>query len=360
MNDFKFGILDVVNLLSLKIRSSSHNGFYVDCPFCGGRKKGKMRIHTTMNYFTCYRCGESDGMLGLYAKLHGISTSEAFKKINNALFHGEKTSLHRTGFKEVSNFQEVKLIPTAAMDKCHIAYTYLLSFLTLSDFHKDKLLNRGLSEFEIRKNGYKSIPVFGIEKLINALTETGICLYGIPGFYFTKDGKCKTSLNPKLSGIMIPVKSIEGYVTGIQIRLDNPIDGMKYMWFSSSKYENGASASVSPHFVGTTETDAIYLIEGALKADIAHYFTKKTFLAVAGVTQSNSLVAPLKTLKILGFNKIVESFDMDKKTNANVEKALLKTTALVQSMGFEMLSLTWDSKYNGLDDYFYNKIISKQ
>ena len=39
--DFPFGIMDVVELLHLRIRRRQANSVYVDCPFCGDRR-GKM------------------------------------------------------------------------------------------------------------------------------------------------------------------------------------------------------------------------------------------------------------------------------------------------------------------------------
>ena len=41
--DFPFGIMDVVELLHLRIRRRQANSVYVDCPFCGDRR-GKMNV----------------------------------------------------------------------------------------------------------------------------------------------------------------------------------------------------------------------------------------------------------------------------------------------------------------------------
>ena len=42
--DFPFGIMDVVELLHLRIRRRQANSVYVDCPFCGDRR-GKMNVN---------------------------------------------------------------------------------------------------------------------------------------------------------------------------------------------------------------------------------------------------------------------------------------------------------------------------
>ncbi len=44
--DFPFGIMDVVELLHLRIRRRQANSVYVDCPFCGDRR-GKMNVNLT-------------------------------------------------------------------------------------------------------------------------------------------------------------------------------------------------------------------------------------------------------------------------------------------------------------------------
>ena len=40
-DEFPFNIMDVVELLHLRIRRQQSNSVYVDCPFCGDRR-GKM------------------------------------------------------------------------------------------------------------------------------------------------------------------------------------------------------------------------------------------------------------------------------------------------------------------------------
>lgn len=42
-HDFPFGIMDVVELLHLRIRRPSPQGVYVDCPICND-KRGKMHM----------------------------------------------------------------------------------------------------------------------------------------------------------------------------------------------------------------------------------------------------------------------------------------------------------------------------
>lgn len=68
--DFPFGIMDVVELLHLRIRRRQANSVYVDCPFCGDRR-GKMNVNFVKNVWqntansgtagtSLYRTGQLD------------------------------------------------------------------------------------------------------------------------------------------------------------------------------------------------------------------------------------------------------------------------------------------------------------
>ena len=86
--DFPFGIMDVVELLHLKIRRRQANSVYVDCPFCGDRR-GKMNVNFVKNVWRCNYCDEHGGMLMLYAKLNHTTNSDAFREICDALQTGD-------------------------------------------------------------------------------------------------------------------------------------------------------------------------------------------------------------------------------------------------------------------------------
>ena len=92
-HDFPFDITDVAELLHLRIRRPSPQGLYVDCPICND-KRGKMHINTQTDTWRCNYCDESGGMLALYAKVHSISTSTAYREISDALLNGVNLSDH--------------------------------------------------------------------------------------------------------------------------------------------------------------------------------------------------------------------------------------------------------------------------
>ncbi len=43
-DDFPFGIMDVVELLQVRVRRRSPEGIYADCPFCADRKGRFSRV----------------------------------------------------------------------------------------------------------------------------------------------------------------------------------------------------------------------------------------------------------------------------------------------------------------------------
>ena len=71
-HDFPFGIMDVVELLHLRIRRPSPKGVYVDCPICND-KRGKMHVNSQNDTWRCNYCDESGGMLSLYAIIPVLS-----------------------------------------------------------------------------------------------------------------------------------------------------------------------------------------------------------------------------------------------------------------------------------------------
>lgn len=145
--------------------------------------------------------------------------------------------------------------------------------------------------------------------------------------------------------------SIGGRISGVQIRLDNPVDGRKYFWLSSANDNMGVTSGSPVHFVGDPTSKVVYITEGPLKADIAHCLCGKTFAAVAGVNQHTRLNAVFQVLKQNGTQEIVEAYDMDKFQNEHVQKGCERLYELAAEHGFKVTRLKWDSKYKGIDDW---------
>ena len=359
-HDFPFGIMDVVDLLHLRIRRPSPTGVYVDCPICND-KRGKMHINRQNDTWRCNYCDESGGMLSLYARLHNMSTSEAYREIRDAMINGVGLSDYAVKYPDKPKVETIEDTPIADITVRHNTYSAFLSMLTLSKEHREHLNSvRGLPDEQIEKLGYKSTPPFYMcRSLANRLLQNGCQLEGVPGFY-QKDGQWTIASSTYTAGILIPARTRQGYISGFQIRLDVPLkneddppdkQGAKYIWFSSVGKPKGTSSGSPAHFVGDPDAGVVYVTEGLLKSDIAHYLMNRTFAATAGVNNMAQLELLLKELAENGTHTIIETEDMDKYRNEAAAKGALKLYELAKKYGMTCRGLNWNPNYKGADDW---------
>ncbi len=97
-DEFPFGIMEVVNLLNLRIRRQQANSVYVDCPFCGDRR-GRMNVNFVKNVWRCNYCDAHGGMLALYAELNHTTTSDAYWRLQKLCVTISKRNTHAPGMK---------------------------------------------------------------------------------------------------------------------------------------------------------------------------------------------------------------------------------------------------------------------
>lgn len=359
-HDFPFGIMDVVELLHLRIRRPSPQGVYVDCPICND-KRGKMHVNSQNDTWRCNYCDESGGMLSLYARLHNISTREAYREICDAMQNGICFTEYSVKNPDLPKVQTAESSPMADIAVRHKTYTALLSMLTLSKEHREHLNKvRGLPDEQIEKLGYKSTPPFYMcRSLANRLLQNGCQLEGVPGFY-QKDGQWTISSSTYTAGILIPARTRQGYISGFQIRLDVPLKndddppdrpGAKYIWFSSVGKPKGTSSGSPVHFVGNPDAGVVYVTEGLLKSDIAHYLMNRSFAATAGVNNMAEMEFLLKELAENGTHTIIETEDMDKYRNETSRKGSVKLYQLAKKYGMQCRGLNWNPNYKGVDDW---------
>ncbi|MCL2775836.1 MAG: CHC2 zinc finger domain-containing protein [Oscillospiraceae bacterium] len=350
-HNFAFDISDIAAILNMQAVRRNSASMDVNCPFCGDRR-GKMNINFEKNVFRCNYCGESGGMLGLYAKYMRISNSDAYREICEIL-RTPGYSARRTD--HTLSFSREKPQQKATPEQIHQTYTALLSMLSLSKQHRENLISRGLANEQIEQYGFRNTPITRIEQYPYMLIERGCTLCGVPGFYLDKtEQKWKMKMNAKCSGIVIPVVTVGGLTSGVQIRLDTSFNGCKYLWFSSASENMGVSCGSPVGFVGNMHYETVYVTEGYLKAVIAHCLSDLTFAAVAGANNYRNLADLFAVLKQNGVKEIVEAYDMDKMTNVQVEKGCWRLVELANEYGFKVRRITWDSAYKGIDDYLYS------
>lgn len=382
--EFPFGIMDVVELLHLNVRRQQANSVYVDCPFCGDRR-GKMNVNFVKNVWRCNHCGKYGGMLALYAELNHTTTSDAYWEIGEALcdnFQEEHTrsgnGAQRQAAGSGSSFSEARTAAAgysasglkiasqserASPAEIHQTLSLLMAQLTLRPTHREHLRSpkRGLSDAQIDELGFKSTPPsFLCRSITERLIKQGCTVQGVPGFYRDDSGRWTMSFYQKTAGILIPAIGFDGRLQGLHILLDVPLKhkddppekkGAKYIWFSSSSRKDGTTSGSPVHLIGDSSARVVYVIEGLLKADIAHCLTGRTFAAIAGAGNTSSLDSLFPLLAQSGTEEIIEAHDMDKYNNQATMDGAIKIYKMARTYGMNCRRLTWNPNHKGFDDW---------
>ena len=343
----QFDIVEVARKCGIQFKNSGNNSveYSARCPFCGDTKY-HLGLNRAMDRFHCFRCNEKGTSVSLYAKLHNISNKEAYKLISSS-----EPMLQ----EEMKNIIPNREMPIRPLTDRHNVYYELLSCLKLSEKHRFSLEKRGLSSVNIKQFMYRSIPTDSVlrREVLEKLSSK-FDLRGIPGFYIDEYGTARMYFK-KCGGIFIPVCNYEGYIQGLQMRLDVPAESneKKFRWFSSKNFPNGTGAKPWIHVVGDTNAKEACLTEGPMKADVSSVLSNgKLFLAVPGV---NSISYLTNVIRELGITKIYEAYDMDKRSSPQVKHALIELRNILNTLGVEWQSCSWNPNYKGLDDYFLAK-----
>lgn len=374
--EFPFGIMTVVEMLHLNVRRRLADSVYVDCPFCGD-KRGKMNVNFDRNVWRCNYCGNSGGMLALYARLNNMSNSQAYHEIWDALStgvaswgcedYGMKTAPATALIQGATASDQGKWgIPQsspASAQEVHRTFSRLFEMLTLSPAHRSHLRSekRGLTDEQIKQFGFKSTPPFFLcRSITERLIGQGCMVAGVPGFYQHENSYWTVKFTSRTSGILIPAVGMDGLIRGAQIMLDMPIRdkndppdkvGAKYIWLSSSSKNMGVTSGSPVHFVGKFPARTVYVTEGLLKADIAHCLMSRSIVTTAGANNVGALGEVFRTLAQAGTELIIEAQDMDKFRNPYIAKGSSKIYLMAKEHGMECRRLTWDPNFKGLDDW---------
>ena len=333
---------DVIRLLGLPAPPAGKSSYYIPCPCCDDKPKSRhLNINLQKNVFRCPRCGFSGGVLDLYAVFAGVPREEAYKALA-----GKRT--FRAPAPRVEKKPQAEENPLLDVDARHATYQALLSRLSLATDHRVNLLSRGLSPEEIHRLGYKTTPVLGFASLAKRLREKGLYLAGVPGFY---KNQSQWTLKIPGRGILIPVRDVQGQIQGLQVRLDN-VEKRKFRWLSSNGLEEGCGAKTWVHLAGEPRP-LVLLTEGPMKADVIHFLTGQTVLAVAGVNSLSQLKPALEKLQAAGMEKVMTAFDMDYLINPHVRAGQENLAHLLDQCGISYGTYLWDPRYKGLDDYIW-------
>lgn len=242
------------------------------------------------------------------------------------------------------------------------AYSLLLDLdgLSLTDDHKKNLLKRGLSDKEITRRGYGSLPKRGRARIAKKMLEKlgPDTLAKIPGFYMKEGegGRPYWTLGG-MAGLVVPVRDEAGQAVVLKIRPDEEGQG-KYLPLTSSKRKGAVQDGPGPgaliHFPLPPENSEnrdndgiIRVTEGELKADVATYLSGILTVSIPGVSTWRQV---LPALKKMGAKKVLLAFDGDARENVNVARAQKMTAQALEKEGFKVRVETWPAEYKGIDD----------
>lgn len=305
----------------------------------------------------CPICGHPDwcGFNSYLCSCMRVSEG-AFKHIT--LSNGQVAHLHRLQPGRIIPGQDREGVfsreaPLASIDTRDRVYRYFLRLLDLYPRHRQDLLRRGLSEFEIKRNGYKSVPDYVPPwKICRKLIQSGLDLTGIPGFYRAKSryGGSYWTFNSS-PAYFIPVLDAKGRIQALQRRMDDIRNG-KYMLFSGHSDQGGCSCGTPAHVARPKEVkdSRVWITEGQLKADIASVYLGAIVIGAQGATSWKPVVPEVLEL---GAKEVVIAYDRDQETNKEVARGKRMLAAELKKLGITVGEAIWEARSKeekGIDD----------
>lgn len=362
-SEIPFGIEYVRQVLGIRIVKAHAHSVDTVCPTCGHKC---LNINVQKNVYNCPACGECGNMFDLAALYWGCDRKEAYRRLMRdyeGIEPAQKAKIRQKAESDRSRVTD----PPAAPDERDAAYRALLDGIGLSGAHWEALIKRGLSEEDIERNMYRSYPQEGLGRLAKNLSEKGISLSHIPGFY---EEKGKTFLAAYRPGIMVPVTDEEGRISAFQVRMDEVSEnGGKYIWLSSGSRPGGQGVTgcrnigVTVYSGDGSPVKSAFLTEGPLKMDVvrslcAQRGVKTPFygIALTGVANQGQLAEVLGILKSRGLERVYEVIDMDLLEKKQVKRAADNIDRKIAEAGLTGIQWTWkglyrkDSSLKGYDD----------
>ncbi len=333
-----FSILTVARRSGLPVEDRALRQVHINCPFCGDRRR-RLYLYTDTNQFHCFNCRAHGNAVSLYARRTGLTYKNAYHELlEDSVLHFPQPAVQRPPERE-----------PAPLSQRDAVYRAMLGLLPLSAAHRDNLLTRGLTDEAIRQNGYRTLG-YGKElrDRIAAQLSTWFDLNGIPGFFYSQSAWRMCAY----SGLLVPVRAVDGRIQGIQIRRDN-VGRMKYAWMSSAGKPYGTGARSWIHVAGDRNKKQAVITEGAIKGDVSSILTDRSlFICLPGV---NAIAFLNDTLRELRVTQVWEAFDMDKRCNPQVQAAVIRLRQEMKKAGIPCRMMAWDPAYKGIDDFLVRK-----
>lgn len=394
-NDQEVTLYDLVGRLGIEYTKSNY--MHCFCPECAGTKPSEKKLHLdfTKNRWRCVRCSQSGGVLRFFSgfykgeidlpsgkKERGKLSGELreFMGINNAA--PSPPAARRTNRPQPPRVDEIYVAPDQHLNDVYTAMMQIPE-LQLLDKHREALRKRGLTDEQITRNGYRSVPetwkipsvyermyrdAGGNDRakelferfnsnqiklglmIAHRLIIKGYPLQGVPGFYRFGQFWCYWLV----PGILIPTRNYQGQIVIWQVRREKLKGDMaKYITVSKQGLPGHVTTEVSRcHFpLSNAPLDRkapVIITEGPLKADVASalFGSPTIFAAIPGVSTTNDLLRHCSLFKKISPNgKVMNAFDMDKLTNKNVRRGVKRLQEKFREQGIVMEDLHWGDSY---------------
>lgn len=383
----RFNIEDVARIHNLKIVRRSGQDILCVCPFCGdtrGKFALTVRKGSKSNLYNCFKCGAHGNAIDLHMELSrqeggpDYSGPDGSKKAARDIFraiNGDMTfeTAHFETEEAAKHVTESEKADDETVSRANYA---LLRCLKLEPEDKKDLLRRGLTEADIKRFNFKSMPKDpgAVESL---LVKAGITLKGVPGHYKNKKGVWAMALPGNKdsgewkpdTGYFCPAYDGErNLLLAFQTRPQHPKNGCKYLWFSSAGREAGVSSGAVATYLPGEHDNIVIITEGILKATVI-YCLLKGQVTIIGVPGVKSIKSAEGYLERCNGSVVFEAYDMDKltvsddpdvqKKTAGIMEAAQKLQETVRDYGMPVHGLKWDvdetghwkGNYKGLDDF---------
>ena len=223
-------------------------------------------------------------------------------------------------------------------------YGTYLSALGLDGEHKANLRERGLSNKEIKANGYATKPVGNSAQAIKALgtVETAYDLEGVPGFFLNEKRNIRSVV--PIRGMCVPCRDPSGGIHGVVVRTEG-LDS-KYVAFSSAGKPQGARSWQNIHVPLGERSTKLRITEGILKADVATALGDVLCLGMHGLHPSKDTQHIFETLEV---STLVIALDQEESRDVKLATGKLIQQAVAFGCDWEIE--LWDpSDGKGIDD----------
>jgi hypothetical protein len=238
------------------------------------------------------------------------------------------------------------LPPIAAPGLTDAVYSRVLDALTLSPDHVADLLRRGLDEQAIVRNGYGTCASADVmSKIVSEAMQRFNVQEGAPGLRSDRDG---WTILADSGDLLIPIRDHCWRIVAL-IRRTND-ETKRYRWVS----DGNPSCGTPPHNAEPWNAEfrrAIYVTEGALKADVIASQLGFTTVGLAGCGSIPAGFAAALRDAYPSVRVAFIAFDADAETNPNVRRGRDRLTQAMLAAGYHVNLVKWDSHAGkGLDD----------